>query len=477
MRLPVDLPVAQRALAFAALAEGRSELLHVPQADSLDSALALWRALGVTLDETADAIAIEGVGLHGLRMPSGALDCGRSWEALALLAGVLGGQYFGTRLTVHPSLAARSVEHIVGPLRARGAHIAGRAGTDERTLPSIAVAPLVGAERLLALDASLPYADSDAKSAVLMSALFAAGATTISEPTISADHTERLLVALGLPLRRVGTVVAFDPSAWDRRLPALGRIELPGSTTIAAYLAVAAQLLPGSDITLRGVGINPTRSGALEVLRQWGGPLRVAARPDAALREPLADMRVSSAVRPGERQNAAAAAALRGGVIGGELLVRARDEVPAIALLGAATRRGARLCDLGWLESEPDPEWLALDALFAAFGLVTQRSPGELILASADTSPGARLALATGARDIPSDAPRRESSDASRRESIDAPRRVDARDDPRLSLCACTLGLASPGVTVVEHAARALRAVYPGFLEVARALGAEIEFV
>lgn len=448
-RVPIDLGVAQHALLFAALGEGRSQLLGLPHGDSLADGVALWRALGVGIELGAQTLAIDGVGLRGLRMPSGALECGRSWQALALLSGVLSGQSFGTRLTVHPSLASRSVEHIVGPLRARGAHIAGRTRGEDMFAP-IAVAPLVEPEQLLPLDASLPYADADAKSAVLVSGLFAAGPTTLSEPTLSPDHTERMFVALGLPLRRVGTVVAFDPSEWDRRIPPLGAIELPGSPTIAAYLAVAAQLLPGSDISLRGVGINPTHNGALEIVRQWGAPLRVAARPDAALREPVADMRLA--------HEGKAPLALRGGVVGGELLLRARDEVPALALLGAATRRGSRLCDLTWLEAEPDPEWLALDALFAAFGLVTQRSPGELWVAGIGGSPGSALALAQ---------PR----------AAESARQIDVRDDPRLSLVACALALASTGETVVQHAAQALRACYPGFMETARALGAEIDFV
>jgi 3-phosphoshikimate 1-carboxyvinyltransferase len=504
-RAPVDLIVAQRALLFAALAEGRSELQGLPQAESLDSAIAAWRALGVPLTAAGDALIVDGVGLRGLRIPHGALECGRSWSALAQFAGVLSGQAFGTRLTVHPSLAERSVESIVAPLRARGAHVAGAAAKRPRPIVSgtvseergegsqaaaqrggdlvapIAVAPLIAPEQLLPIDAALPYADADAKSALLVSGLFAAGPTTISEPSVSADHTERLLVALGLPLRRVGSVIGFDPGEWDHRIAPLGAIELPGCTTIAAYLAAAAQLVPGSDISLRGVGINPTRNGAFEIIRQWGAPLQVAPRPDQALREPVADMRVRSG-------------ALRGGVIGGELLVRARDELPALLMLGAVARRGARLCDLGWLGAEADPEWRALDAVFAAFGYTLQRSEDELLLANrsqgaADPRPAQQRRVgAPQAGDSEHSAtalerPREAQAAAeSRRGGAPVPdpdtlRRVDARDDPRLSLCACALGLASPGETVVEHSADALRAVYPGFLETARALGAEIEFV
>jgi 3-phosphoshikimate 1-carboxyvinyltransferase len=433
-RVPVDLDVAQRALLFAALGDGRSQLQGLRDAKGLASSLQAWRALGVLCREEPGAVTVEGVGLDGLHMPSGALDCGRSFGLLALLTGTLSGQRFGTRLTVHPTLAERSVEHIVGPLRARGAHVAGRAHGDGIAAP-IAVAPLIESEHLLGLDAALPFSDPEAKSAALISGLYAAGPTTISEPSVSADHTERLFVALGLPLRRIGSVVSFDPNSWDRRVPALGEIALPGSPTVAAYLAVIAQTLPGSDITLLNVGRNPARNGVLDILRMWGGALAIAPRGDAALREPIADVRVQSG-------------ALRGGIIDGELLVRARDELPALALLGASARRGARLCDLAWLGAELDPQWSRLDALFAQFGLVIERSEGELRLGAETADARANM---RGAH-------------------------VDVQHDPRLSLAACALGLASPGETVVEHAAQALRAVYPGFVETAQALGADIEF-
>jgi 5-enolpyruvylshikimate-3-phosphate synthase len=157
----------------------------------------------------------------------------------------------------------------------------------------------------------------------------------------------------------------------------------------------------------------------------------VVPKGDAALREPIADIRVCSA-------------ALRGGVIGGELLVRARDELPALALLGVVAQRGVRLCDLAWLGAEPDSTWAALDPLLGAFGIAVERSAGELY--------------------VP-------------RQAQPRPAQVDARDDPRLSICACVLGLASAGETVVKHAANALSAVYPGFIEAARALGAELDLV
>jgi 3-phosphoshikimate 1-carboxyvinyltransferase len=427
--LSADLQIATRALVLAALGSGRSQLQDLPDAEPIASGIAALAALGVSCRRSASELTIDGVGLGGLRMPTGALDAGRSRDLLGLLAGLLSGQAFGTRIVVHPSLAARDVELIVAPLRARGAHIAGQQGP-AGMLPPIAVAPLVAGEVLQGLDCSLPLSDPAAKTAILISALFSAGPTTVSEPQLSADHTERLLVGLGAPLRRIGSVVAFDPSRWERQLAPFESIALPGCTTQASYLACAAQLLPGSDIELRAVGINPTRSGVFDMLSSWSGAaLHAMPRGDRALREPIADLRVRTS-------------ALRGGSIGIELLSRAADELPALALLGASARRGVRLCDLERAES-----LAPLCQLLEAFGFSIARTPGELLVQGI-TWP-----------------------------SPDRELRVDARDDPQLSLCACSLALACPAPTVVEHAAQALGSMYPGFVEAARALGAEIELV
>ena len=429
LALPPDVEVAQCVLAMAALSSGTAELVGAPEALNLASAIAAWRALGVTCTRTADAIVVHGAGLDGLRLPTAALDAGRSATVLALLAGVLSGQSFGTRIAVHPVLAMRSAETMVGMLRARGAQIAGTARRDLLCAP-IAVAPLVGSERLSGLDVTLPNADRDAKRAALISGLYATSATTVSEPSVSPDHLERLMVALELPLRRVGSVVAFDPGAWSSRtIPALGRITLPGSTTLAVCLAVTAQFLPGSDFMLHAVGVNPTRVGALDMLAQWGRALEVTPTGEAALREPIADLRVRHA-------------ALRGGAIGGELLGRAPTELPLLAALGSIANRGVQLYDLAALAGQTPSGLAELRRVLSAFGIAVEQRADEL-----------RVARTGGLHAT----------------------HIDVCEDPGLSLCACVLGLACPGETVVQHAAQPLLAEFPGLIEGARALGADLE--
>ena len=200
-------------------------------------------------------------------------------------------------------------------------------------------------------------------------------------------------------------------------------------------LAALVQALPGSDITLHDVSVNPAQSGVLDVLRSWGGAVTWNPRGDAALREPVADVRI----RP---------VAVRGGVVDADLLLRSGEAVPALWLIGTQSRRGVRLCDLNVIApQQPDPSWSRLDEMFSAFGVTVDRGPNELFI------PPCALA-ASGAR-----------------------RQWDARGDPLAALTACTLALATPGETVVQHALFALTALYPGFIRAAQELGASIEYV
>jgi 3-phosphoshikimate 1-carboxyvinyltransferase len=426
--VPVDLEVAQIALLMAALADGCSELPAVPPGSDAVSLLEVVRALGVRY-RNRDILEIDGVGLHGLSMPPSALDCGSSWIGMALTAGLLSGQHFGTRITVHPSLGARSVDQIVGPLRARGAQIAARSDARYELIPPLAVAPLVAGESLTAIDCTLGRADSAAKAALLISALFANGPTTVAEPTVSADHIERQLVGLGLPLRRIGSVVAFDRARWDGVVPVQRSRELPGSATIAAYLATVAQLVPGSEIALDNAGINPSRAGVLDVLRSWGADIAVQPTGDASLREPIGEVQLR-------------ARGMRGGVLGAEELVRSRDEIVALAALGAASKRGVELFDLQAIAPAGAASWSALRELLAAFGISAELAEDSLRVA-----PQQRL----------------------------HPAHYDARDHAELALAATALGLAAPGETVLEHAIDALARTYPGFVEAAVALGAQLQ--
>ncbi len=250
----------------------------------------------------------------------------------------------------------------------------------------------------------------------------------MSEPLLSADHSERMLAACGVPLRRLGPMAGFDPQQWDGQLRLPQPFSLPGSTSVAALLALAAAVLEGSRVMLPDVGVNPSRTGCFDALRLLGGRCAWTAKGDRAGHEPVAELR-------------AHASPLRGGAMAGELLLRCGDEAPALCLLGARSARGLQLDPTG-CPALAEPSLLrALASLVRAFGAGCALEDGVL-----HVSPAPRL----------------------------LPARVDAREDRRLAACAVLFGLAAPGETVVDHAA-CIDDDYPGLLDLLQRLGAGIE--
>lgn len=412
---------------LGALCEGESRLdAKLAGAEVLATVSAL-RALGCEIELCEAAAAIRGRGLRGLRLPAGVLDCGSSYPTLALLSGVLSGQHFGTRLVLAPSALEGGLDHLLGALRARGAHIAASGKDGEAMRPPVAVAPLLPDEPLRGLQCSLPAPDALAKGSLLLSGLFAAGETAVSEPLLSSDHMERMLTALEVPVRRLGSMAGFDPSEWSGRLPAFGPWRLPGDTTLAAFIAAAASVLEGSRVALRDVGFNPTRTGFFDALRLLGGRMLAVAKGDRAGHEPVAEVQVQ-----GSR--------LRGGVMGGEIPLRCEASLPALCLLGARSVRGLELADADPYAPAGDPIWDALAGLVGSFGAVCDAQGAGLSI-----HPATRLQAA----------------------------RVDAREDLRLALTAVILGLAAEGETLVQNAS-CLVATYPDLIAALRQLGADV---
>jgi 3-phosphoshikimate 1-carboxyvinyltransferase len=428
VELPPDREVGHRALVIGALADGESRLAAKIGGRQLMATVDALRKLGADVEVGPGAASIQGRGLDGLRLPDGALDCGGSYTTLALLTGVLAGQRFGTRLLLDRGCAAGRLEHLVGALRARGAHVAASGAQGERLHPPIAIAPLLPEEPLRGLSCELPEPDANAKSALLISGLFAQGPTSLSEPLLSADHTERLFSALQVPVRRLGSMAGFDPEQWDRRLPAFGPWSLPGDPTAAALVAAAAASIEGSRVALRDTGWNPTRTGFFDALRLLGGRLLVIAKGDCAGHEPIAELQV--------RHHA-----VRGGAMGGEIALRAGDALPALLLIGARSARGVRIMEGEAFARPDDAVWQQLAELARSFGVPCQAEGASLAI-----EPSPRLRGAA----------------------------VDAREDHRLALTAVIFGLAAEGATRVDNAT-CLSDHFPGLLSRLRELGAQLE--
>ncbi|MCR3921946.1 MAG: 3-phosphoshikimate 1-carboxyvinyltransferase [Firmicutes bacterium] len=305
--VPGDKSISHRAAIFAALAEGESEIRGFLTGEDCLSTLACLHQLGVAITRDKTTVRIQGVGLTGLREAENVLDCGNSGTTARLLLGVLAGQPFFSVLTGDASLRKRPMARVTEPLIAMGANIMGRAGG---TLLPLAI---VGGS-LQPSHYHTPVASAQLKSAILLAGLYAEGETMVVEPEQSRDHTERMLAAFGADVSVAATAVTLhgQPRLQGRL------VQVPGDISSAAFFLVAASIVPASDVLVRNVGINPSRTGILEVLQAMGATLTLYNEREES-GEPVADIRVQSAQ-------------LTGVELSGALIPRLIDEIPIIVV-------------------------------------------------------------------------------------------------------------------------------------------------
>lgn len=308
--VPGDKSVSHRSLLFAALAEGESRVRGLLRAGDVHSTWGAVERLGARVREEGGEVVVTPP--ERLREPDDVIDCGNSGTSLRLLAGVLAGVPGLSVLTGDASLRRRPVRRVIDPLRRMGATLSARDGD---RLPPLVVrgGSLRGGRHVL----EVPSAQ--VKSAILLAGLAADGETTVVEPTTSRDHTERMLSRMGAALRVEGTAVTIAPG----RLRG-GEVDVPGDVSSAAFFLCAAAALPGSEVVARGVGVNPTRTGLLDVLRDMGASVALSGERESA-GEPRADV----TVRGGE---------LRATEIGGSLVPRLIDELPVIMVMATQAR-------------------------------------------------------------------------------------------------------------------------------------------
>ena len=319
--VPGDKSISHRALMVGAVGEGETLIRHFGRSGDTEATMGALRALGVTVHEDdVDTVRVEGVGLRGLRVPAAPIDCVNSGTTMRLLAGLLAGQSGRFELTGDESLLRRPVDRIAVPLAEMGAH----AETADGKPPLV----LEGGE-LRGIRYELPVASAQVKSCLLHAGLYAAGRTTVVEPLPTRDHTEIMLAAAGAPVTRRQNRVSVGPAERLR----LGEVDVPGDFSAAAPFIVAATLLPGSELTIHDVGLNPRRTGLLDVLDRMGARITAFHRRRGE-GEPVGDLEVRSAEL--------VATAVRV-----EEVPRLVDELPLFALAAAAARgeskvKGAR---------------------------------------------------------------------------------------------------------------------------------------
>lgn len=311
IRVPGDKSISHRSIMLGSLATGTTRVRGLLRGEDNLATLQAFRAMGVRIEEPADgSLLIHGVGLHGLREPDGVLDCGNSGTTMRLMTGLLAGQRFFTVLTGDRYLRRRPMKRVVEPLTRMGGQIWGRNGGE--------LAPLaIRGTALQGISHQSQVASAQIKSALLLAGLYAEGETVVHEPHLSRDHSERMLRYFGARLESLGTGARLIPGQ-----PLEGReVEVPGDISSAAFFMVAALIRPGSELLIRHVGVNPTRSGIIDILLAMGGSLELKNQRECS-GEPVADILVRSSH-------------LRGIEIGGDLVPRAIDEFPVIAVAAA----------------------------------------------------------------------------------------------------------------------------------------------
>lgn len=314
VRIPGDKSVSHRAVMLGSLAKGDTEIDHfLPGADCI-STINCFRQMDIEIDTDPDNpehVTVHGNGLHGLTAPDDILDCGNSGTTTRLISGILSGQKFTSHLTGDSSLVTRPMKRIIDPLTMMGAGI-----TSDRANGCL---PLTIKEsRLTGIDYRTPVASAQVKSCILLAGMYADGATTVTEPYPSRDHTERMLRNFGADLNITGTSVTIKP---DPYLTA-SHVNVPGDISSAAYFIAAAAMIKDSDLLLLGVGTNPTRDGILRVLQDMGGTV-VYRKLKVSNGEPSADLEIRYAP-------------LHGTVIEGSLIPALIDEIPVIAVMAAS---------------------------------------------------------------------------------------------------------------------------------------------
>ncbi len=321
LTVPGDKSISHRSIMFGALAEGDTQITGFLRSADCLSTMSCFRAMGIDITEKEDLILVHGKGLHGLQAPSSALDAGNSGTTTRLMAGILAAQDFDATLTGDASIQKRPMKRVIEPLTAMGADI--------KSEKDNGCAPLnIRGRRLKSIDWTSPVASAQVKSCILLAGLCAGCGASVTEPALSRDHSERMLLAFGADVQSTENP---DHTFTARIAPAShlsspGQIIVPGDISSAAYFLAAALMVPGSEIMIRNVGINPTRAGILTVLERMGAD--IAAENADLSAEPRADLHVHhTALTPQEHDENGDF------VIGGDIIPALIDELPMIAVL------------------------------------------------------------------------------------------------------------------------------------------------
>jgi 3-phosphoshikimate 1-carboxyvinyltransferase len=353
--VPGDKSIAHRAVIFGAVAQGRTRIFNLSGGDDNSRTVRALRQMGVAIGRDGDALSIEGEGWQGLHAPGEAVDCGNSGTTMRLMSGLLAGRPFHSELDGDGSLRQRPMQRVIDPLRQMGAKINSKSGNG--------LAPLeIDGGGLHGIDYPMPIASAQVKSAILLAALQAKGSTTVVEPQPARDHTEVMIRGFGGALSISGRLISLNGGQ-----NLVGQeVRIPGDISSAAFFLVAAALVPGSELTIRNVGCNPTRDGVIEILRRMGAAVEKFNERTAA-GERVADFRV----RGGK---------LYGVKIGPEWVARTIDEYPILAIAAAVAEGTTVFSDVKELRYKESDRIAAMTEGLRSLGVqVDERQDGMTI--------------------------------------------------------------------------------------------------
>ena len=354
--VPGDKSISHRALMLGSIAEGRTDVSGFLSGDDCLATAAAMRALGVTIEQPdATSLLIQGVGRDGLQAPNQDIDLGNSGTAMRLMAGLLAGQRFSCTLTGDESLTGRPMGRIITPLTLMGAAI-------ESDCDGTPPLQLSGGLELHAIDYDLPIASAQVKSAVILAGLYAKGRTSVTEPAVTRDHTERMLASMGADISVQSGTVSIA-GGQDLRGCA---VEVPGDLSSATFIILSALLSQDADILIKNVGINPTRTGVIDILKGMGADLALENCRSLG-QEPVADLRVR-------------ASQLHGGPVDPAFVSLAIDEFPALFVAAAAAKGKTTFSGLEELRVKESDRISAMADGLRRLGIQVEETPDGAVV-------------------------------------------------------------------------------------------------
>ena len=417
---PSDKSISHRAIMFSSLADGKSVIRNFLRAEDPMRTLNAFKQMGVDIKDSAqlsalssqhNEIIINGKGLHGLKEPEGVIDCGNSGTTMRLLSGVLAAQPFPSTLTGDEFLLKRPMQRVIGPLTQMGAEIS----SEEGGLPPLKIK----GRRLKPIEYNSPIASAQVKSAILLAGLYCDGTTTVIEPGRSRDHTERMLKALGSGIKIDGLHVSITGGAALCPMD----ITVPGDLSSAAFFIVAGLIVPGSELVVRKVGINPTRTGIIDVLKAMGADIRVDNERDVS-GEPVADI----FIRYSE---------LKGIDINGDMILKAIDEFPILCVAAAKAKGTTKITGAGELRVKESDRITAMASELKKMGVSVEELEDGIIIEGTENL---------------------------------QPAQVMSYGDHRIAMSMIIAGLTAAGAITVSDT-DCVNTSFPGFMEMLESLG------